>query len=88
MPVFRVTRHRADKFYRHFLGVSIQHKAKRIQAYCFANIINNILSTCQNSYVYRNYVIIDSEIASKIKTVLADNITKKIEKIIRKAKQM
>ena len=65
-----------DRTYRHLLGISIQMKAKgKRKAYSSTNIINHILSTCRNCYLCKNNVIIDSEIARKIKRVLSENIT-------------
>ena len=65
-----------DRSYCHLSGVSIRMKSvRKRRAYCCTNIINHILSTCQNCCLCKNNVIIDSEIAGKIKRALADNIT-------------
>ena len=65
-----------DRTFRRLLGISIQMKAKRKRkAYSATNIINHILSTCLNCYLCKNNVIIDIEIARKIKRVLSENIT-------------
>ena len=64
------------KPYRQLSGISIQTKAKtKRKAYSSTNIINHILSTCRNCYLCKNNVIIDSEIARKIKRALSENIT-------------
>jgi hypothetical protein len=65
-----------DTSYRQLSGISIQRKVKRRKAYSSTNIINHILSTCRNCYMCKNNVIIDSEIAGKIKRALLENITK------------
>jgi len=65
-----------DRSYRNSSGVSIRMKAKgkRRHAYSCINIINHIMSMCQNCYLCKNNVTIDSEIAGRIKRTLADNI--------------
>ena len=67
-----------DKSYRHLLNISIQRKVKRIQVYWCTNVINHILSRCRSSYLYKNNVVINSEIYCKIKGGLVDKIIKEI----------
>ena len=64
-----------DKSYHHLSGVSILKRTRRRrQAYSCNNVINHILSICQNCHLCKNNVTIDSEIAGRIKRTLADNI--------------
>jgi exonuclease I len=64
-----------DRSYSHRSGITIQMKAKKKRkAYCCTSVINHIMSTCQNCYLCKNNVRIDSEIAGRIKRTLADNI--------------
>jgi hypothetical protein len=56
-------------------GISIQRKANKRKAYSATNIVNHILFTCRNCYLCKNNVLIDSEIARKIKMALSKNIT-------------
>ena len=63
-----------DKSYHHLSGISILKRTRRRQAYSCTNVINHILSMCQNCYLCKNNVTIDSEIAGRIKRALADNI--------------
>jgi exonuclease I len=65
-----------DRSYSHRSGITIQMKAKgKRKANCCTNVINHILSTCQNCYLCKHNVRIDSEVSSKIKRTLVDNIT-------------
>ena len=64
-----------DRSYSHRSGITIQMKAKKKRkAYCCTSVINHIMSTCQNCYLCKHSVRIDSEIAGKIKRALAYNI--------------
>jgi hypothetical protein len=57
-----------DKSYQHLSGITIQPKVKgRRKAYSSTNIVNHILSMCQNRYLCKNNMVIDSEIDGKIK---------------------
>jgi hypothetical protein len=77
---------RSVKPYRQLSGISIQMKVKRRQVYSSTNIINHILSTGRNCYLCKNIVVIDSEIAGKIKRVLVKNITKEYKDELMKSK--
>ena len=64
-----------DRSYSHRSGINIEMKAKRKRkAYCCTSVINHIMATCQNCYLWKHSVRIDSEIAGKIKKALAYNI--------------
>jgi hypothetical protein len=64
-----------DKSYCLRSGNGIQMKAKRKRkVYCCCNIINHILSTCQNCHPCKNNLIIDIEIKAKIKSAMVYNI--------------
>ena len=75
-----------DKPYRQLSGISIRRKIKRRQAYSSPNIINHVLSSCRKCYLLKNKVVIDSEITSKLKRTLADNIKNKYKDQLMKNK--
>ena len=68
-----------DTSYRHLSSISIQRTVKWRHTYCRNNAINKIFSLCRNCYLCKNNMLVDSEIADKIKWALADDIAKEIE---------
>ena len=68
-----------DRSYHLRSGNSIQKKTKRRQVYYSINFITHILSRCQNCKLWKNNMVIDIEIESKIKRALADIMSKEIK---------
>jgi hypothetical protein len=48
-----------------------------MRAYYCSIVISHILSACRNYYLYKHFVIVDSEIGSRIKRAMVDMTLKK-----------